>query len=243
MMDMGTGGQIMRSIAFACVLFIATPAAAEMLLLEIGWENQPQQLPAAYTFSVSNPGGGDSWKEMVTSYPHHSFAPQATVDILNVQLGWRDWDVIGRHFPFIELAILQGMNEGSPVLQGPHRPALCQTCYFDTLVANVERNGRTGAEWRAFNESVGWNVDLRVPLLGPGLQGYEVTRIERSVTPEAQTIRLYGFVVPEPASWLLVAVGLCCFGHRCGRGQSAASRIATAAAGSSSNARVNIGLT
>jgi hypothetical protein len=62
--------------------------------------------------------------------------------------------------------------------------------------------------------AAGFAADLFVPRLGPNLFGYLFTGIERTVTATSQTITLHGYAVPEPATWLLIAVGLCWFGQR-----------------------------
>jgi hypothetical protein len=190
----GTG---MRLAAIAFLLLLLAPAAhAEMLLLELGWENpEPVTLPAEYIFDISSGGGGNFalWRENVSSFPHTSLADPELVDRFNLHLGWFPWD--HEFFPIVSLSVEN---------QAPELPRICTSCYWRRLVANLDDAAMTGAEWAAFAESVGWNVNLQVPLLGQGLRGYEVTRIERSVTAEAQTIRLYGNVVPEPACCLLV---------------------------------------
>jgi hypothetical protein len=194
-----------------CFLTVALATAAahgQMLLLELGWENQPQSLPAVYAFSAANIGEGNStsWREEVTAYPFTSMAPLETVERFNELIAAYNWPVLEPQYPLLDLVIREQLVGGA-VLQGPERPALCTSCYWSRLVANEDDDFMTGDEWAAFAESVGWNVDLRVPLLGQGLRGYEITAIERIVTADAQTIRLYGNLVPEPAGWLLA---LCC---------------------------------
>jgi hypothetical protein len=208
----------MRTLLF--LLLLPLPAHAEMLLLEIGWENpEPVTLPAEYLFDISSGGGNFAlWIENVSSFPHTSLATPEMVDRFNLHLGWFPWD--HEFFPIVSL------SAGN---QAPELPRICTSCYWRRLVANLDDAAMTGAEWAAFAESVGWNVDLRVPLLGQGLRGYELSRIERSVTAEAQTIRLYGNVVPEPACWLLV-IHLVCQAflkrnRRPGRGARVAGRV------------------
>jgi hypothetical protein len=43
-----------------------------------------------------------------------------------------------------------------------------------------------------------------VPENGPGLYGYTLTRIDRTITAEAQTIYFYGEAIPEPATCMLM---------------------------------------
>jgi hypothetical protein len=207
--------------ALAFVLLIATPATARepQPLLVFDWENQPQALPAVYAFTVANPGGGESaaaWFEQVTAYPHHSFASSELVERFNFATGWFPWHpVFDGLFPIVELDILDNfIDQGGHVVQGPERPALCTSCYWDRLVANNDSSSRTGPEWKAFAESVGWHVDLRVPLLGQGLRGYGITAVERLVTADSQTITLHGIPIPEPASWLLVLIVHVSLGRR-----------------------------
>ena len=180
-----------------------------MLLLEIGWENQPQTLPATYAFAAANPFDGEGWFEEVTAYPHRSSASAELVSEFNRIIANGNWHPTNPQYPFIEMGILTDHpSDGGVVLQGPERPALCTSCYWSRLVANLDDDHGTGAEWKAFAESVGWNVNLVVPLLGQGLSGYHITGVDRIVTADAQTIRIYG-VVPEPASFVLALLGLC----------------------------------
>jgi hypothetical protein len=242
--------------ALACVLFIATPAAAESLLLELGWENpEPVTLPARYTFAIGNLGGnGAVWHEDISSLPDQSVASSQLVERFNQQLTGFEWGPLDSLYPVVSLSV---------AIQAPELPRICTSCYWSRLVANLDDSGKTGPEWAAFAESVGWNVNLEVPLLGQGLLGYEITSIEREVTAAEQTVRIFGqrnpdllpgdfnddgmvdaadyvtwrkmppafqplafrawranfgmsangasaALVPEPASWLLACLALCC---------------------------------
>lgn len=199
----------MRKLAIFCLLAFPLPANAGMLLLELGWENpKPVTLPATYTFTIGNPIGGSqrpgdgsgAWVEEVTAFPHNSAASAELVARFNYLIALYDWSPGGG--PNYDHHPLVGLSNGG---QYPEAPELCTSCYWLRLVANEDDTWRTGPEWRAFAESVGWDVTLHVPLLGQGLRGYDLTDIERSVTAAKQTIRLYGVIVPEPNATALAA--------------------------------------
>lgn len=55
---------------------------------------------------------------------------------------------------------------------------------FEVVVDGPERNG--------------WFGTRHAPALGPGLSGYQLTDVERILTPDSQTVRIYGDVATVP---------------------------------------------
>ena len=175
------------------LLLLASAARAEtMLLAEFKWSQpDPVTLPTEYIVQAPSPTypawPSYEWRETVTSFPHTSTAPPEVLPILQ------------QGFTYGPYVILWNSPQQSAYGVGG-----CATCKFDRLINNPEWAERVAAD--------GWDVDLHVPQLGNALWGYDITEVERFVTADAQTIRLYGAAlpVPEPAAWLIV---LCGFVH------------------------------
>lgn len=179
-----------------CLLF-ASPAAAEMLLASFTWSNpEPVTLPASYGFYVeAYSHDHDFWSETVNSFPFHSFAPPELVRALDYPIANP-----GNYNDMLWIRMTNGD-------QGPERKTDCASCWSDRLLG-------IDPGWADFVTAKGWDVDVYVPLGDWGFLGYYLTNIERLVTAQSQTIRLYG-TVPEPASWLLLVVGLLHVSRRC----------------------------
>jgi hypothetical protein len=166
------------------VVIFGSLAQAASLLAEFKW-SQPFAVTLPGDYSVSARGFGfqqAGWLETVTSFPHTSHAPPGVVAAFHVPM----WS---------EIADFQMWNDDRTVPGS----VPCATCRLHRLI------GSDSEEFAALAAEQGWQVSMYVPLLGSAFEGYQFTDIERIVTADAQTIRFYGVVLPEPASWLLVA--------------------------------------
>ena len=184
-----------RILMFLAALLVCNTAfAVDTLLLEITWRQpNPVTLPANYWFQAADERNGGQWVELVSSFDHHSWADDETVQDFNGPFAYT-------HTTAAPYAPGISMRNGS---QSPE-PFGCATCPFPRLV--LKTDPVTGEDWTQRVAEVGWETMLHVPYLGPaGLNGYALTDIERIVTPEGQTIRLYGTFVPEPGCFLLIA--------------------------------------
>jgi hypothetical protein len=97
---------------------------------------------------------------------------------------------------------------------------------YDAVSVDIIWTPEKYPEFPPNNQST--TIQTFAPRLGVGLTGYRVTSITQTVDhvsfqPEgdrwrvnaAQTIRIYGETIPEPGTWLLVAMALlACFGIR-----------------------------
>ena len=172
----------------------ATPAGATPILLaEFTWSQpDPVTLPDFYTIFTRRFGdeltGG--WSETITQYGS-TWAPPVKVAAINVVMTLTTDRSIG----------ITPYNGG----QSPDLGYGCATCYVHRLIGD-ERE-----EWLQLATEKGWAASLYVPVklthFSP-LWGYEFTDIERVVTPQAQTIRLYGISIPEPTAGLLLLLGV-----------------------------------
>ncbi|HEX2475378.1 MAG TPA: PEP-CTERM sorting domain-containing protein [Lacipirellulaceae bacterium] len=184
------------TLALASVVLIATPAAAgePQPVATLTWRQpQPVTLPAEYSvffrmFSYDITVAG--WRETVSSFPHHSFADEATVNSFNAEL-------------FTANAIYQ-FNGELRFFHGEQTDFPCGWCQLHWAI------GEGHDQFLAEKAADGWSGEMLAPSRGPNLVGYILTGIERTVTATSQTITLHGVPVPEPASWLLACLALCC---------------------------------
>jgi hypothetical protein len=157
---------------FVCLvgLFFTSPAAAEMLLAEIGYINYPPTLasPGPYSFGVisSAPwgaGGAASWHTWVDD---------------NTNL----------------------VNEATPEKVIQFRAALAAEAYASVSLSNSTIGPYCplncpldGPLWYDSPPLVpGLLIVAHVPRLGPALSGYLIERIVRTITPAAQIFSFYG---------------------------------------------------
>jgi hypothetical protein len=169
-----------------CPLTLASDARAEMLLAEITYTTPQVVAPASFVFGVGNSFIGvdhfHNWIETVPAFPYTSMADPATVAAFDRLL------TTNTH----EDGVNFGLNNGPYELLGPTFPI----AYLDRAFA--------GAYVDLGINAIRYAPPIDVPF---ALQGYDLTAMERSVTATAQTIRIYGFAVPEPATWMLVICG------------------------------------
>jgi hypothetical protein len=179
----------LRSLLLAASILAGTSTvSAEMLLAEISYTApEPVVAPASFNFGVGNhfigPPTFHNWTEIVPAFPYTSSADPATVGAFDRLLT-----------TFVhEDGIAFGLTNG-PYL--PPRPGP-----FATFSLH-----------RAFEgdyAGVGLTATQYAPAIGEShaFQWYTVTALERSAAATVQTIRIYGFAVPEPATWLLAVLG------------------------------------
>ncbi len=178
----------MKRILAIAVLLLFTSNASAALLAEFSWQIPiPVVAPAKYEISrFAVPGGPFAVWTTETSDLNGTFAaPQSIVDVFNIcwATGNGGWTVIR-----------------SDVFDDVHKWQSPLTNKFGGL-------GLDAVIWNGFN-GYGWSGQAYVPQKGIALLGYKLTGLERSVTPTSQTIRIFGEVVPEPATWVLVCVGV-----------------------------------
>jgi hypothetical protein len=183
----------MRSLLLLLPLLVPLSADAGTIpLASFEWSQQHEiTLPAQYSATLrmfNGPMTTAGWQETISSWPHESLAPQSIVDGFNAAIYSAD----NGAFVFYN-----GGNQGAQASNG----GICGWCQLHWMI------GDGADQFEQEKAESGWNVAMFVPRLGSHLEGYLVTRIERTVTADSQTIELHGIPIPEPASWLLVLCG------------------------------------
>jgi hypothetical protein len=185
----------MRRLLFAlslllvavCSLHITSTASAEMLLAEISYTTpQPVAAPASFGFGVGNhfiaPPTFHNWIEIVPSFPYTTTADPANVAAFDRLLT-----------TFVhEGGVDFGFRNGPYELPSPE-------------LANLSLDRAFEGDYVEF----GVTATRYAPPIGEThpFQWYALSAIERSVTSTMQTIRIYGFAVPEPATCLIAILG------------------------------------
>jgi hypothetical protein len=197
----------MRTAIIIAFLFSATWVHAEpMLLVEISWE-QPFDvtLPAPYTVhtSISEISATADSRVIVDQFPHTQTIQQ--LDQLNAILTQDDYEVFIRMW-----------NGGDSEQYAVDPNQGCGVCVLSELLSEPMPPPYILAEW---------DVDRYAPSRGLNLSGYRLTSAEQYIDAGEQLLRLYGEVVPEPVTLLLVAIlagtGLVCQGRRKARATGA----------------------
>jgi hypothetical protein len=170
-----------------CALHIPSIATGEMLLAEITYTTpEPVSAPASFVFGVGNnfieSPTFHNWIEMVPAFPYTSTADLATVAAFDRLL-----TTFAR-----EDGVLFGLTNGP---YAPPRPADGPLFLDRAFAGEYVDRGVTATRY--------------LPPIGEtsALQWYALTGIHRSATAMAQTIRIFGFAVPEPTTWLLTVLG------------------------------------
>jgi hypothetical protein len=186
----------MRTALIIALLFSAASVHAEpMLLVEITWE-QPFDvtLPAPYTVhtSISAISATADSRVIVERFPHTQTIQE--VDRLNAILTQDDYEVFIRMW-----------NGGDSEQYAVDPNQACGVCVLSTLLTEPMPPAYIFADW---------DVDWYAPSRGLNLSGYRLTSAEQYIDAGEQMLRLYGEVVPEPATLLFVAMlagaGLIC---------------------------------
>ena len=183
----------MRSLA-VCVLFVVTtPATASSLLIELTYSNAPNPaiVPGTYSWQAARPSDqipdterGFNWSELVLDNTFRvDEAPPALLALINREL-------------------TTGYQVETKMFNATVTDPNCTGygCALEVLL------GSNGTSWSPTPVQLGgWLSFAHVHKKGVALEGYTIDRAERTITPLAQTIRLYGVAVPEPATPVLIA--------------------------------------
>jgi hypothetical protein len=164
-----------------------------MLLAEITYTTpEPVVAPASFVFGVGNSNLGSdhfrNWIELPGTLPYTNYADPGILAAM-------DRILTTNTDPF---SVSFGLKNGPFELLGPTLP-----------IAYLDR------AFMGFYVDRGLIATRHAPPIDDApyaLQSYALTAIERIATPTMQTIRIYGFadpepIVPEPATWLLAALG------------------------------------
>jgi hypothetical protein len=159
-----------------------------MLLAEISFTTpQPVVAPDEYNFAVANnrlgPNPFRNWIESIATFPHTSYADMDTVAAMD-RILTTETDLYSVTFGLVN---------------GPYQPS--RTNPLEQFYIDRAFDG--------YYAERGLIATRYAPPIGPtyALQSYDLTAIERHVTPTMQTIRIYGFAVPEPATCLILVLG------------------------------------
>jgi hypothetical protein len=164
----------MRSIALVCVLMIATPLSAAELLGEFGLVTTRaacENCTPHYRLGASSYAGG-----------------MPTNDSVDWPLTVSDFNQTVMATPAILADFQEALAGGNYTLMFQCVRGYCgdigQTfgVQYEVVVDGLERNG--------------WWGTRHAPMLGPGLTGYTITAVERTITPLSQAVRIYGDVDP-----------------------------------------------
>jgi hypothetical protein len=185
-----------RSLTFALTLLVAAPVSAEMLLVTATWKQDATVgLPAWYGAQLSglpfDADGLEADSGVVDSLPSESVAGEhelAAWNDYNFRLGIRSITMFVWDF-----------SDGP--LSGPSYDSTWNTAGrwedgFVSCAPNPE-----GCDPGT------WTITASAPYLGAGLEGYFLTRADRTIDASGQTLRVYGkpAVVPEPSSlWVML---------------------------------------
>jgi hypothetical protein len=170
--------QMKRLICTAALALVVSPAQAEMLLAEYGWDQPlPVTKPARYEFIV---------RESVTS--------SATVSLVA--------DVAAFGTTAVNAATVAEFNDILAGVNGTQR-----LVYVSNAGQTPPRNNTAfDAIWNTISTRT-FHRQAHIPRLGTGLFGYRITDMEHVITAQGQTVYFYGTVIPEPASCLLLLTG------------------------------------
>jgi hypothetical protein len=191
--------RLFHPIAVVCCFLCAQTAfALDPLLVEFGWSQpNPVTLPANYITLVDSSDWDSSNSNTITVYPTTQFADSFAVSYWNKNCA--DGSSCG----------IQLSNGGQEPFQFGGQANL------DQILGGPNRLWADGWDGnpQPYPNSVGaWHAATYVPQLGgpnKALFGYLITAVERQITPDTETIRVYGVnaPVPEPSSWLLGLLG------------------------------------
>ena len=198
-------------------LLAATPARAETLLAEIGW-NQPDPITLPASFVPSRPVRAPA------SITSSIYTPEQ-LEVITID----DYFEV-RDFPHnieggvgISTSLTSpDQNEVMTIIDDPFSIAR-----FNSVLAvssSTLRRAYITNDGQIINPPFGhspfdaiWGQDTDpndgyhpaayVPRLGNGLQGYWLSSVKQVVTPAGQTVYFYGGLIPEPSTWLLMLLG------------------------------------
>lgn len=178
------------------VCLVGVEARGEMLLVEVRWEHaNPVTLPASFGFnaggySMNGFGSPEIQQGYVTSYPVEQSADPATLHHWNTRRPIDDFDAYVSEWRNGDF----GYNSQQSSWQIPSD----KTHWSDGRMINSPPLISVGT----------WTVTPHAPQLGRGLEGYWLSRAERIIDADGQTVSFYGFPVPEPATGIMVAIGM-----------------------------------
>jgi hypothetical protein len=168
-----------RVLLVVALALVVSPAQAETLLAEFGWNSPlPVTTPARHEFIV---------RQSLTTSPSASLVTDLTA------FGTTPVDAA-------TVAQFNNMLAGSDDTQ--------RVVYVSNGGQTPPRNDIAfNAIWSSLEPPPGFHYEAHVPRLGSALFGYQITRMEHSITAQGQTVFFYGAVIPEPASCLLAFMG------------------------------------
>jgi hypothetical protein len=197
----------MRAALLIVACLVASPVSAEFLLVEYGWQQpEPITLPATYTFSMESQALMDIRPNGFVGWPL-VFTEPGTVTT--------DADFLA----VMNRVLTAEVNDNVRIGLGNDGQ------YYDAMPGDNFPFGIAWHNWPQPFSDRGLFAAAHVP--NPrgnqypwGLQGYWLTRVDRTVTDTgAQYIRFYGIVIPEPASavTLITALSVCSLAARSAR--------------------------
>jgi hypothetical protein len=196
------------ALALAAVLLIPVPAQAEMLLLEIHHAPNGGLNSCGEPFSTAGCAGVAliaNRNGQTATFSKHLSAPD-----------------VGIEYGIGDPALLAQFNE---LLQDPATISEIWTTVRvpdDIVVFHTPNQLWEGPNRVPFGDV--YTTTRHAAQRGFGFSGYELTDItttldhyqfmDRFTVIASQTLRFYGFAIPEPASWLLASLALCLLLHR-----------------------------
>lgn len=203
---------------YLLILLFAASATADELLLTLSWKQPlPITLPASYGVWIDDDTQEGGMLNRFTSWDQTFTATPAQLDAMNRALTQTR---TGELYPWIAMHSGISDNPSDPQQQAVENYPHCASCYFPRLLGMQSPfDPSPVTDWAVRTPAAGWDNTLHVPLLSNfGLRGYTLTNVQQTISPTAQTVYFYGIVlngyVPEPASWLLLMVGLLPLGCR-----------------------------